>query len=154
MQLCMHGFAASVCAQVGPEISFRAVYWAAQYSFGPVNNKTAKKKFLQINFRKSYLLRGTKNSIGSIVYVVMVTNLVTVTLVDIVWTYLIYSLFNGPKVNEYLIGDWICGIFDNVELFPFVHCTYLAHLNNNLKDSNHDVVHCVYRKVRLPHISG
>ena len=99
-------------------------------------------------------MRGTKNSIGSIVYVVIVTNLVTVTLVDIVWTYLIYSLFNGPKVNEYLIGDWICGIFDNVELFPLVHCTYLAHLNNNLKDSNHDVVHCVYRKVRLPHISG
>ena len=94
-------------------------------------------------------MRGTKNSIGSIVYVVMVTNLVTVTLVDIVWTYLIYSLFNGPKVNEYLIGGWICGIFDNVELFPLVHCTYLAHLNNNLKDSNHDVVRCVYQKVRL-----
>ena len=38
-----------------------------------------------------------------------------------------------PKVTVYLIGDWICGIFDNVELLPLVHCTYLAHLKEQFE---------------------
>ena len=76
------------------------------------------------------LLTGTRNSHGSILKVVMDTNEVTVTLVDVVWKK-ITKLFTQVRIKEtwyYLVGHRISFILGNNKLFHLVHCTDLTHL--------------------------
>ena len=94
--------------------------------------------FLHYSVNMQNLLTGTRNSQGSILNVVMETNEVTVTLVDVVWKTLHVTLrflfqfyIKVRKMFQhyiYLISSRICFIFDNHKLLDLVHCTDFAHL--------------------------
>ena len=97
MQLRVHGFAASVCAQVGPEVNWdlmKRTHGSIMRSSVPfllpsimdvmVNFCTVTKPQYRYKMKMQNLLTGTRNSHGSILKVVMETNEVTVTFVDVV----------------------------------------------------------------------
>lgn len=101
VQLRVHGFAASVCAQVGPEVNWylmkRTHSSIMRSSVLPsimdmmVNFCTVTKPQYRYKMKMQNLLTGTRNSHGSILKVVMETNEVTVTFVDVVWKKLTFQ---------------------------------------------------------------